>query len=421
MTMAHRLALIDVGSTMIKSVIIEDDGTITQEFHERSVEKSISAQVDELIAGWPKNLEIRFCSSANKGLRVGLICVTSRYSGSASAHCLETMGSNIIYLLEARDLLHVPPPQVDVLAVVGGVDAYPSGAMKNALKNINLQAWPHDKLVFAGHRECREWVGISWPNAIIVENPLQTGLFPESKELANLVRETYLNDIESKRELRPLQALTEQLIEPTPAVVSRAFQRLIEYRRAPDLILDVGGATTDIHYSKELFDDDADSATLAMHQSVGRHVYTGYGVHESRISTIDALLHHPRCHDFLGALHGDDHRQVYVDLLDRVIANDLLFYACVFLSLSDLSEARLQAPVSGGPVGAPPLNLQRAVSLGITGGAAKNTDKAGLARVVTIATGARIEPVLDDRYRWWTMGMLNEHELANVTWESFDV
>lgn len=421
MTMARSLALIDVGSTVIKSAVFGTNGEITQGFHDRSTEKSIADQVDGLISAWAMIQEIRICSSANKGLRVGIICVTGRYSGAASAHSLETVGANVIYLYESRSLPDEPPQHVDVLAVVGGVDSYPGTAMKGALEGIDLAAWPHDKIVFAGHRDCWKWIQESWPKAILVENPLQSGLFPVSTALADLVRETYLDDIESKRELRPLRAYTKRPIEPTPAIVSRAYQKLAEHQRAPDLILDVGGATTDIHYTKELFDDDADSATLATHRSVGRYVYTGYGVRESRTSTIDALLNHRRCHDFLAALYGDDHRQVYVDLLNRVIAQDLLFYACIFLAISDLSVARLAMPPSGGATGAPPLNLQRAVSAGITGGAAKNTGNGELARVLTVASGARIEPVLDDRYRWWILGLLNEREIESLKWESFDV
>ncbi len=423
------LALIDVGSTVIKSVIFNPDGAIDQGFHTRTEKKTIVEQVGELTSEWtahaPAQLEdtpeVRICSSANKGLRVGLVCITSRYSGAASAHCLETVGSNIVYLHEARDPPSTPPLHVDVLVVVGGVDGYPSGAMTDALKAMALGAWPHDKLVFAGHRACWEWVQAAWPKAILVDNPLNSGLRLESVALADLVRETYLDDIESKREMGPLRAYTDRPIEPTPAVVSRAFQRMIENRRGPDLLLDVGGATTDIHYTKELFDDDADSASLATHQTVGRYVYTGYGVFESRASTIDALLKHQNCHDFLTALYGADQRQVYVDLIDHVIASDLLFYACIFLALSNLSEGRKRTPHAPGAPAPPPLNLQRAVSLGLTGGAAKNTKSDDLARVLIVATGARIEPVIDKQYRWWTLGLLDDREIKAIQWEKFDV
>ena len=420
--------MIDVGSTMIKSVVFSADGEIDQGFHARKPDKSIVEQVDELAADWaaqtpaPRNAgpEIRICSSANKGLRVGIVCVSSRYSGAATAHCLETVGSNIVYLHEARDPPPNPPPHVDVLAVVGGVDAYPSGAMTAALEAMDLDAWPHDKLIFAGHKDCWDWVQRSWPTANLVANPLQNGLVPQNMALADLVRETYLDDIESKRELRPLKSRTERPIEPTPAIVSRAFQRLIDNRRAPDLLLDVGGATTDIHYTKELFDNDADSAALATHQPVGRYVYTGYGVYESRTSTIDALLNHHQAQDFLTALYGNRHRQIFVDLLEHVIADDLLFYACIFLALSNLSEAKRSGNTKDG-TGAPPLNLQRAVTLGITGGAAKNTKIAELKRVLTVATGARIEPILDAQYRWWTLGLLDGPDLENMQWDIFDV
>jgi hypothetical protein len=413
------LIFIDVGSTVIKSAIRRNDRWIEGTFTPRKTDVRIADQVAEILNSTGLKGEIRICSSANGGLRVGLICLTSRYSGAATAHNLQTVGANIVFIREITD----EPAEnseiaVDVLVIVGGVEGYPADVFAKHLVKLDLSKFPHDKLVFAGSGLCIDIARNMWPDVQLMQNPLQGGMSVGSDKLAHFVRDTYLEDIESKRELLPLTPLSTTRIEPTPAVVSRAYKHLSLSGQELDLLIDVGGATTDVHFNRELLDDKADASVLTTYGDIGRHVFTGYGVFESKSSTLAALMADERCSDFLGAFDEKRQREVYVDLLENVFPEDLLFYACIFLALTRLKYSRSTASQQAGGNAAPPLNLQRVTSIGITGGAAKVVQTDKLNKVISAVTDRSHLAVVDRNYRWWSIGMMKPDEIVTTNWEN---
>jgi hypothetical protein len=422
---AAGVTLIDVGSTVLKGARLEPDG-VRSFFYEREPGAPVAPQVEALlsrIAAEAGEGEARICSSANGGLGVGVVCLSKRFSGAGAAHELEAVGANIRYILELRELAAAgPAPHVDVLVVVGGVDAYPNARALAALREADLSALPHDKLLFAGHAAAAAAFCARHPGAEAVANPMRARLAPDDGRLAERVRLTYLDDIESKRELRPLAARSSRPIEPTPAVVSRAFGRLAGRLGAPALLLDIGGATTDLHFTKELLDEERIAGSLAAYPPVARHVYTAYGVAASRQSTLQAFAAHRRCFDFLTALYGGEARRLYLDLLEGTAPPRLLFEACLLLALHDASalggDDRPRLPEE-----APPLLLNRLATLAVSGGAAKALDETSIRAAFAAIAGPEIpvNAALDRNYCWWTLGLADDEELTPDIWRSAHV
>jgi hypothetical protein len=419
------VTLIDVGSTVLKGARVSPEG-VTSFFQERRLDTPVAPQVEAFMAAIAEETGAtmtRICSSANGGLGVGILCLTKRYSGAGAAHELEAVGANIRYIRELRALRqNGPAPHVDVLVVVGGVDAYANERAEKALLEVELRDLPHDKLVYAGHAAAAGAFRACHRKAEIVANPMRGRLAPEDRQLAERIRLTYLEDIESKRELRPLAKRSSRPIEPTPAVVSRAFGRLADRLGAPALLLDIGGATTDLHFTKELLDEERIAGSLAAYPAIARHVYTGYGVAASRQSTLQAFAGHRRCIDFLSALYGADARRVYLDLLEGVAPPRLLFEACLLLALDDASalaaDDRPRLPDE-----APPLLLNRLATLAVTGGAAKALDETAMRAAFAAIAGPEI-PVMaaiDRNYCWWTLGLADDAELTPEVWRSAHV
>jgi hypothetical protein len=406
------IRLIDVGSTVIKALRLEEDGSLTNFDRLRIPGQSIAAQVHGTLAAMGPAPRTMICSSANGGLRIGVLGLSRRYSGGVAVRMLEAVGANIAYHLDWRAATEIATtqPPVDMLVVVGGIDSHSATSVRRALPALKLGYFPHDRLVYAGHRGAASEVKRLWPSAHVEPNLLQDGLAPSGTALTDYARLTYLDDIESKRDIVPLQRDSAVPIEPTPGVVSRAFQRLYQRLASPAILLDVGGATTDLHFTKELLDEDNVSGPLSGYPDVGRHVFTAYGVAESRASTVRALAGDARCVDFLSALWGADFRRVYVDLIDGHTDDRTAFAACIFLALRQVSDARVD-------VNAPRLLLPRLATLALTGGASQALAAADIqkaAEVVLQRTGT-LQVVLDSQYRWWSLGLLDEAAINERT------
>lgn len=412
------LTLIDVGSTQIKCVKLDDQGCADNHYRPIVENAALADQVRFLLTdlGQDKDGRIRICSSANGGLVVGMICLTKRFSGEIAAKLMQRVGANLRYihdLRETRDPGAVPP--VDVLVVVGGVDGNANPRAAAAFRELDLGPYRYQKLVFSGHSECAAGFAARCPGAVVVPNPMNGHLSATNDDLPDYVRQTYLDDIESKRDLILLSPVSEVPIEPTPAVVSRAFARIVARTPALDMIIDVGGATTDIHYTKDLVVEERIIGPLTAYLPVNRYVYTALGVFKSRASTIAALIDHPRCPDFLSLLYERDAQSRYVDLLEGRLPEDALFYACIFLALDELFGDDAAVSMED-PKAPPPLNINRVLAIGVTGGAAKVVVEEKLFRVLAGVMETKSLPrlVLDRDYRWWAAGLADEGDLTRL-------
>jgi hypothetical protein len=88
-----------------------------------------------------------------------------------------------------------------------------------------------------------------------------------------------------------------QGIRPTPEVVNQGFHRAILNCSTIQVVgacvlLDIGGATTDLHYTVEIVRDESDAKPLPG-SSVARYVFTDLGIVASRDSLLLQLRTHP--------------------------------------------------------------------------------------------------------------------------------
>ena len=72
--------------------------------------------------------------------------------------------------------------------------------------------------------------------------------------LKNFLTHLYQEDIMGKEDIKSLYALTANQIYPTPYIVNQAMQTIPQHFAVVDpfILVDIGGATTDIHYSRDL-------------------------------------------------------------------------------------------------------------------------------------------------------------------------
>lgn len=408
----------DIGSTVVKLALIGPGGQILdQEFHPRDFDAGIASQVKGLLEAVGADIdmdEIRICSSANGGLQVGIVCLSKEYSGSVVRNQVLLAGANPKFV----DSLDEEPPsqaKVDLLVVAGGIDCADADPLAKRLARFDATKYRFASLLYAGNRFTRRTVLERWPKAIIVDNPLAVSLTGRHRQsVFEAVRRAYLDDLIFKEGVSELPERLRRGIRPTPEVASRGFQQALANQSSitvlgPCLLFDIGGATTDLHYTTELVRDDSLQRPLAG-ASVGRHVFTDLGIFASRDSLVMQLRAHPRLYELLVILKPAEAQEIFRTMREDAgqPPPELLCYGCLFLALERFA--------AGNGPGLPTADLSRLAQVMLTGGAAQALDEQVAMRMVRLVTGNSESPpavTIDRKYALWIEGILCSMRLAD--------
>lgn len=420
----HRSAggvAVDIGSTVIKVAMVGDDGELrSQQFYPRDFEAGIVKQVESLLVSLGVTLDrtdIRVCSSANGGLRVGIVCLTKRFSGCVLRDQVLMAGANPVFVQsfddDAKDLEHV-----DILLVGGGVDCPDAGPLERRLKRFDAAKYRYGTLLFAGNKYLADLLCGRSSSMVIVPNPLSDKLVGTNTLVFEVVRHAYLDDLIYKEGVSELRSNLSNGVRPTPEIVSLGFQHsVLNGSRigviAPCLLLDIGGATTDLHYTIEIVKNGSGGrASSVGGSSVARYVFTDLGIVASRDSLMLQLRSHPRLYEFLGAVLPDDVTETYRLLREGEYqpSAELLSYGCLFLALDRFAQGR-------GP-GLPVGDLAQVAQVILTGGGSQTLSEATARRVVGLVTPKSSQPIMliDKKYQVWVEGIsFAEQSVAAVT------
>ena len=246
-----------------------------------------------------------------------------------------------------------------------------------------------------------------FPSTVVVDNPLGDSLSGKRQSVFEAVRRAYLDDLIFKEGVSELPTNLKRGIRPTPEVVNRGFQEAMANRSTigifgPCLLLDIGGATTDLHYTTEVVRDDSPERPLEG-TSVGRHVFTDLGIVASRDTLLLQMRAHPRLYEFLSVVCASDSQEIYRNVREGThdASAQLLSYACMFLAADRFAEGR-------GP-GLPTADLSRIAQVILTGGAAQTLEETVAARVLKLLlVDVETIPVvtIDRQYQLWIDGIL---------------
>lgn len=401
---------VDIGSTVVKVAVVNHDRTIaSQRFYPRDFEAGIVKQVESLLVAHsipPDSPDIRVCSSANGGLRVGIVCLTKHFSGRVLRDQVLLAGANPIFVHtfdeDAKDASYV-----DILLVGGGIDCRGAAPLEQRLKSFDTGKYRYGTLAFAGNKHLSKLLRDRYPSALIVPNPLSDRLISTDNSVFEVIRRAYLDDLVYKEGISELRSNLSTGIRPTPEVASLGFQHAVLNGTkfgviAPCLLLDIGGATTDIHYTIEIVkESSAIRAPAVGGSSVARYVFTDLGIVASRDSLMLQLRSHPRLYEFLSTVLNDDVTETYRLFREGEYqpAPELLAYGCLFLAMDRFATGR-------GP-GLPTGDLGQLAQVILTGGASQVLAEEVAARVVALVTPNASKPILliDRKYEIWVEGI----------------
>lgn len=195
----------------------------------------------------------RACSSAAGGLRIVAIGLVPVLTAKAAREAALGAGARVLatyaHTLTHQELAEIEDLQPDLLLLAGGTDG---GEQRTVLDNAALLAESGLSIpvVYAGNKVAAEQVEQLLrgrvPRVIVAGNVMPEVNVLQTEPARQAIRELYLQEITRARGLDRIQQEV-GLAMPTPLAVLRGGE-LLQRTRQQDLVLvDIGGATTDVH------------------------------------------------------------------------------------------------------------------------------------------------------------------------------
>lgn len=384
--------LIDIGSTYFK---VSTDQHIEQHFRDfnKEILGDLMHKCGETLNRFEKD-DVYICSSANGGLSTIIIGITNSFSLKYATNIAFNSGINIIDTILYQNIedYSVASDLVDVVIVVGGIDSHAnifSDKLYNYLEKLN-----YSNIVFVGSESDAPAIVENIEHVVVLPNIIDERLHIVEDHLKEYLTNLYQQDIEGKEDIKHLYDITSNQIYSTPYIVNKALP-LIDTRLSvvnPFILLDIGGATTDIHYSKDLVDDN-----MVTENEYDRLVFKKLGVYKSRQSLIFAAQSNEFVYELLTHLKVTEN--IFLEQSEK--ATKILMQLAIFLVLCKISHYR-KAYVN--------LKLLAINSLVITGGITKVLTVEEIENIVSffykkiLNSDHNPSTIMDSNYDIWTIG-----------------
>ena len=385
--------LIDIGSTYFK---VAEGQKIEQHFRDfkKNILDDLNTKCAETISRYRKE-DIYICSSANGGLSTLIIGVTNSFSLKYATNIAFNSGINIIDTVMYTKIEQEPIPSeiIDVVIVVGGIDSVKNmfnEKLIQYLAKINYQ-----NIVYVGTKQSHTFLKENIENLVLLENIISDKLKIQEEALKTYLTDLYQADIVGKEDIKQLYEITANQIYSTPYIVNRSLSKIHERLVVADpfIVIDIGGATTDIHYSRDLVKDN-----IISEGGYDRLVFKKLGVYKSR----DSLVFTARNNEFVFELL--EHLNVTENILETQSekATRTLMQLAIFLVLYKVSKHHAQYVE---------LNLEKLNSIVLTGGITKVLTQEEVDDIVHFFYRKILQfrhapaTILDSNYEIWTYGV----------------
>lgn len=384
---------IDIGSTYFK---VSDSQRIEQHFRDfnKDILDDLMYKCGSTVSQFDKN-DIHICSSANGGLSTLIIGVTNSFSLKYATNIAFNSGINIIDTILFQNIADysIPSDMVDVVIVVGGIDN--SGDIFDETLFHYLEQLNYSNIVYVGNDLDASRVANRVQGLAILPNIIDSRLHIVEEHLKSYLTNLYQQDIEGKEDIKSLYQITSNQIFSTPYVVNQALP-LIDASYSvvdPFIVLDIGGATTDIHYSKDLVIDE----NLVTENEYDRLVFKKLGVYKSKQSLIFAAQSNEFVYELL--MHLKVTENIFEEQSEK--ATKILMQLAIFLVLCKISHYR-KAYIN--------LKLLTINSIVITGGITKVLSVDEIEDIIAffykkiLTSDHKPVTILDSNYDIWTLG-----------------
>jgi len=387
--------LIDIGSTYFK---VATSLGIEQHFRDfnKDIFDDLTYKCGELIHGYKKE-DVFICSSANGGLSTLIIGLTDSYSLKYAKNIAFNSGINIIETVIYQDIekYSIPSELIDVVIIVGGIDSLNEvfgDDLYSYLEKLN-----YSNIVYAGSQSCSERLRANISNLVSLPNIIDEKLHIVEEYLKEYLTNLYQADIVGKEDIKSLYKITSNQIYSTPYIVNKSLP-FIDTKLSvvdPFIVIDIGGATTDIHFSKDLVIDN-----IITSNEYDRLVFKKLGVYKSRDSLVFSAKNNEFVYELLAHLNTTE------NMLDAKgeASTKLLMQLSIFLVLYKVSHQH-QKYLN--------IKLNSLNSIVLTGGITKvltfeeieDIIKFFYKKILNFHTYPQI--IVDNDYSIWTIGIVD--------------
>lgn len=389
--------LIDVGSTYFKLCTKDNVQQHFRDFN-KDIYDDLTYKCGEIIKDYDKE-DIHICSSANGGLSTLIIGVTNSFSLKYATNIAFNSGINIIDTVLFRDIekTSIPSDLIDVVIVVGGIDSVANIFDERLFKF--LDGLNYSNIVYVGSEKDSAFLKANIENVVVLPNIINEKLHVEEENLKEYLTNLYQADIMGKEDIKHLYDITSNQIFSTPYIVNKTLPMIDSKFKVADpyILIDIGGATTDIHYSKDLVEEN-----MVTENEYDRLVFKKLGVFKSKESLIFAAKNNEFVYELLAHLKVTEH--IFDETSEK--STRILMQLAIFLVLCKVSAYR-QAYVN--------LKLNALNSVVFTGGITKVLKQEEIEDIVTFfykkILNSQHNPtiVMDNNYDVWTLGMLENN------------
>jgi len=385
--------LIDIGSTYFK---VCSQTNIEQHFRDfnKSILDDLTHKCGQSIERFDKN-DIHICSSANGGLNTLIIGITNSFSLKYATNIAFNSGINIIdtILFQNIEEYSIPSDLIDVVIIVGGIDSNNDNFSEHLYSY--LDKLKYSNVVFVGSKLDKPAIIENIENVVVLPNIIDDRLHIVEESLKAYLTNLYQQDIEGKEDIKDLYSITDNQIFSTPYIVNKTLP-FIDTKYSvvnPFVLLDIGGATTDIHYSKDLVDEN-----IVTENEYDRLVFKKLGVYKSKQSLIFAAKSNEFVYELL--MHLKVTENIFEEQSSK--ATKILMQLAIFLVLCKISHYK-KAYVN--------LKLLSVNSFVLTGGITKVLTVEEIENIISffykkiLNSDHNPVTVLDSNYDIWTLGV----------------
>ena len=387
--------LIDIGSTYFK---VSSDDSIEQHFRDfnKDIFDDLTHKCGDKILNYDKE-SVHICSSANGGLSTLIIGLTNSYSLKYAKNIAFNSGINIIETVIFQNIedYSIASDLIDVVIIVGGIDSA-KGIFNEKLFNY-LEKLDYSNVVYVGSSAEVPNLEKNIANLVVLPNVIDNKLHIVEEYLKEYLTNLYQADIVGKEDIKSLYKITSNQIYSTPYIVNKTLPLLDANFSVvnPYILIDIGGATTDIHYSKDLVDEN-----IVTQNEYDRLVFKKLGVYKSKESLVFAAQNNEFVYELL------THLKVTENILEESgsKATKILMQLAIFLVLTKMSHYK-KAYVN--------LKLLSVNSIVLTGGITKVLCDEEIEDIISffytkiLNSNHKPTVVLDKEYRIWTLGSQN--------------
>ncbi len=297
---------VDFGSTFTKAALVDTDtgellGTAS---HPTTIDTdvldgwdAIRAELEVSQAG--PDVPVLACSSAGGGLRVAVVGNEELVTAEAGRRVALSSGGRVVHVSSYDvDVAALRASRPDVVLLVGGTDGGNAEVLLGNAKALCHDAWS-SPVVVAGNADAADEAAAGLERAgvpfVVAGNVVpQIGVLrPQSARAA--IREVFLAHVIGGKHLSKRTDFTAMVRGATPDIVLSAVEMLAsglggEQPGVGDVVVvDVGGATTDVHSVVELDPEVADlGREVVATVPVSRTVEGDLGMRLSAVATVEA-------------------------------------------------------------------------------------------------------------------------------------